>query len=127
MESFRKALKQLRHSFYMPTLLAILCFIAVVVLLFNMQFFKPLSRSLEKDVYSMAQNQADYQAANLSSLLDEFANLSAKIVSDKKLSRIAYIRRHDSALSALRSYDLSFYKYDNLIIYYPGEEYLLTI
>lgn len=110
----------------MPTLLAILCFIAAVLLMLNTQLFKSVYLSLEKDVYSMAQNQADYQADSLSSLLNEFANLSVKMVTDGQLSRTAYSRSHFSARRALANYDLSFYKYDDLIIYYPGEEYLLT-
>ena len=61
MESFRKALKQLRHSFYMPTLLAILCFIAVVVLLFNMQFFKPFVLSLSLHVFVEKKRLCDFR------------------------------------------------------------------
>ena len=126
MKKIKAALRQLCHSFYLSTLLAIIFFIAAVVLLFNLRFFQAYYLSLENDIYSMVQNQAAYQAESVSSLLNEFTNLSAKIVNDSQLSRTVYTRNHLSACDALAKYDLSFYKYDNLIIYYPGEEYLLT-
>lgn len=126
MGKIKATLKQLRHSFYLPTLLAIVFFIIVVLLLFNTQLFRSFYLSLENDVYTMTRSQAAYQSENLASLLNEFTNLSAKIVSDGQLSHTAFSRSHVSALNALSGYDLSFYKYDDLIIYYPGEEYLLT-
>ena len=126
MGKIKAALKQLRHSFYLPTLLAIVFFIIAVLLLFNTQMFRSFYLSLENDVYTMTRSQAAYQSENLSSLLNEFTNLSAKIVSDGQISHTAFSRDHVSARNALGGYDLSFYKYDGLIIYYPGEEYLLT-
>ena len=126
MGKIKAALKQLRHSFYLPTLLAIVFFIIAVLLLFNTQMFRSFYLSLENDVYTMTRSQAAYQSENLSSLLSEFTNLSAKIVSDGQISHTAFSRDHVSARNALGGYDLSFYKYDGLIIYYPGEEYLLT-
>lgn len=126
MGKIKAAFKQLRHSFYLPTLLAIVFFIIAVLLLFNTQMFRSFYLSLENDVYTMTRSQAAYQSENLSSLLNEFTNLSAKIVSDGQISHTAFSRDHVSARNALGGYDLSFYKYDGLIIYYPGEEYLLT-
>ena len=127
MEKVKNSLRQLRHSFYLPTLLAIVCFIVIVLLLFNTRLFRSFYRSLENDVYAMARAQAQSQSENLSARLTEFVNLSAKIVSDGQLTHAAFSRSHYLARAAMADYDLSAYKYDDLILYYPGEEYLLTL
>ena len=128
LQKYREAFQRLSHSFFKPTLLAIVSFIILVVLLFSTFFFRSVYLSLEQDVYDMAKSQADLSARNVSILLTDISNLSAKIVNDKKLSKKAYDRGHRDAYLALMNYNLTFYnKYDNLMLYYPGEDYLLTL
>lgn len=89
LQKYREAFQRLSHSFFKPTLLAIVSFIILVVLLFSTFFFRSVYLSLEQDVYDMAKSQADLSARNVSILLNDVSNLSAKIVNDKKLSKKA--------------------------------------
>lgn len=80
LQKYREAFQRLSHSFFKPTLLAIVSFIILVVLLFSTFFFRSVYLSLEQDVYDMAKSQADLSARNVSILLTDVSNLSAKIV-----------------------------------------------
>ena len=106
LQKYREAFQRLSHSFFKPTLLAIVSFIILVVLLFSTFFFRSVYLSLEQDVYDMAKSQADLSARNVSILLTDVSNLSAKIVNDKKLSKKAYDRGHRDAYLALMEYTI---------------------
>lgn len=116
-----------RHTLFGPIILSFFCFIVVVVAAIIIWFSTSLKFSLEKTVYDTAQHEAEITADRLQFALEDFDSMSGQLGVIAALTPTKYHGNEYYAYEAIKGFNSSSYRYDNLMFYYPNEKMMLSV
>lgn len=115
------------HTLFGPIILSFFCFIVVVVAAIIIWFSTSMKSSLEQTVYDTAQHEAEIISDRLQFALEDFDSMSGQLSVIAAIRPSKYHGNEYYAFEAIKGFNSSSYRYDNLMFYYPNEKMMLSV
>ena len=116
-----------RHSLLMPMLLSFCFLIAFVLLTITIWFSQNVRTTLEETIYDNAEQHAAITADQLRVSFEDCFKIAAHLKLIARLSPRSFQSNAYSAYMAIKEYNITSFKYSDLVICYKDNQLLLSV